>query len=114
MYETLGDSGFKPGDEFRTAMQMAQQQGATIVLGDQDVQVTLRRLTQALKATDWQKLQAPDVEQKLNALLPGQNGIAAPPPARENYTSNEAFKKDLSEYVENLKSRESVRGIMVR
>jgi hypothetical protein len=127
MYQSLGDSGFTPGDEFRTAMTVAQQQGATIVLGDQDVDVTLRRLTQALQSTDWQKLQSPEMEQKLAALMPPATTTTAGsssssssvalnslPPARENYPSNEAFKKDLSEYVEKLKSRESVRSIMVR
>ena len=49
MYGKLGQEGFKPGDEFIVAIKEGQKQGAAIILGDQDVDVTLRRMAQALQ-----------------------------------------------------------------
>jgi TraB/PrgY/gumN family len=111
MYSNLSNSGFSPGEEFAAAIRAGREIGATIVLGDQDVQVTLRRLAQALSVTDLQPLLNPNAEfeKTMTDLLPL-------PPALES--SNTAagdpaqFKRDLSEYVERMKSRETVRTIV--
>lgn len=111
MYSNLSNSGFSPGEEFAAAIRAGREMGATIVLGDQDVQVTLRRLAQALSVTDLQPLLNPNAEfeKTMTDLLPL-------PPALES--SNTAasdpgqFKRDLSEYVERMKSRETVRTIV--
>jgi pheromone shutdown protein TraB len=112
MYNNLNQAGFNPGEEFATAIREGQKIGATIVLGDQDVEYTLRRLTQALAATDLDKLLSPDAkfERTMQELLPG--GPDSMQPDAKNYDDPAKFKQDLTEYVERLKSRESVRKIM--
>ena len=108
MYKNLDQAGFKPGEEFLLAVKEGQSIGADIVLGDRDVEVTLRRLTQALAVTDVQKLMDPDneLEQSLRELLPsgGDPSMATKDPA--------AMKEELSTFVESIKTRESVRKIM--
>jgi TraB/PrgY/gumN family len=111
MYSNLSNSGFSPGEEFAAAIRAAREIGATIVLGDQDVQVTLRRLAQALSVTDLQPLLNPNAEfeKTMTDLLPL-------PPALESSNSAAGdpaqFKRDLSDYVERMKSRETVRTIV--
>jgi pheromone shutdown protein TraB len=80
-----------------------------IVLGDQDVQVTLRRLSQALAATDLTALTNPDsdLERTMAELFGDSNGgqsMAA--------VADRSPKEELTAYVEAMKSRASVRKIM--
>lgn len=117
MYQNLESSGFTPGEEFATAIREGQKVGASIVLGDQDVEVTLRRLTQALAITDLNKLLDPDaeLEKTLNELVPGGGGGGRPgllPPERGQYDDPAQFKQELGSYVEVLKSRDTVRKLM--
>jgi pheromone shutdown protein TraB len=51
MYTKLESEGFKAGDEFATSVREGLAIGATIVLGDRDVEVTLRQLTRDLTKT---------------------------------------------------------------
>ena len=37
MYQNLGDAGFKPGDEFATAMRAGRELGADVVLGQERI-----------------------------------------------------------------------------
>jgi hypothetical protein len=127
MYKNLDDAGFKPGDEFAMAIEAGRDINADIVLGDQDVQLTLRRLTQALAATDINKLMDPDsdLERNMRQLiggssnaggnelsLPGMPTTAADGTTAPHATTNAEFKRDLSAYIEVIKTRESVRSIM--
>ncbi|CAM9315010.1 unnamed protein product [Chrysoparadoxa australica] len=64
MYEALDKEGFVSGDEFATAIVGARQSGAKLLLGDRDVQVTLRHLSDALRQSDLQQLN------NLNSLVP--------------------------------------------
>ena len=48
----MDDLGFSSGAEFVTAIQEAQASGIPVVLGDQPVKKTLRRLSEALSETD--------------------------------------------------------------
>jgi hypothetical protein len=111
LYSNLSTAGFQPGEEFATAIRAGQEVGAAIVLGDQDVQVTLRRLTQALAVTDLDKLLSPNsaLEKSMAELLP-------PPPSssvvKASATDTANFKQELTGYVERLKSRDSVRKLM--
>jgi hypothetical protein len=111
LYSNLSTAGFQPGEEFATAIRAGQEVGAAIVLGDQDVQVTLRRLTQALAVTDLDKLLSPNsaLEKSMAELLP-------PPPSssvvKASATDTASFKQELTDYVERLKSRDSVRKLM--
>jgi pheromone shutdown protein TraB len=108
MYKNLNDSGFKPGEEFVVAVREGQRIGADIVLGDQDVEVTLRRMTQALAQTDLNKLLDPDseLERGMRELMGDSDPSLA--------SSPDAFKSELSTYVENMKTRDSVRKIMAQ
>lgn len=113
MYSNLSSSGFQPGEEFAEAIRTGREIDATIVLGDQDVQVTLRRLAEALSMTDLNQLLNPDsqLEQTMSNLLP------ALPPSMEGSSDKGTndptqFKRELSDYVEQMKSRETVRTII--
>lgn len=50
LYKSLDSLGFQSGNEFVVATEEARALGATILLGDRDVRVTLRRLRDALAA----------------------------------------------------------------
>jgi uncharacterized protein YbaP (TraB family) len=101
MYKNLDQAGFNPGDEFVTAIREGQKLGADIVLGDQDVQVTLRRLTQALAVTDLKALLSPDSE-----LERSMNELMGPQSSKDN------MKESMTQFVEAVKTREKVTEIM--
>lgn len=119
MYSSLSSSGFQPGEEFAEAIRTGRDVGATIVLGDQDVQITLQRLAEALSMTDLNQLLNPDseLERTMSNLLP-----SLPPPSPSGNSNNNnsnnndndptQFKRELSDYVEQMKSRETVRTIV--
>lgn len=108
MYSKLGSEGFNPGEEFIVAIKEGQRQGAAIVLGDQDVDVTLRRMAQAIQKTDLSRLLNPDseLEQSMRAMLPASSGSTA------GMSENEAFKTEMSAFVETMKTKENVKQIM--
>jgi pheromone shutdown protein TraB len=83
-----------------------------IVLGDQDVQITLRRLSQALAATDLTALTNPDsdLERTMAELFGDSNGGQSMASVADK--SPKEAKEELTAYVEAMKSRASVRKIM--
>ena len=112
MYKNLGKAGFQPGEEFVAAVKEAQAMNIPVVLGDQDVEYTLRRLYQALAATDLNKLlNDKELEQKLNNILPGPGTSPPQLPSGAGKTPD-AYKEELTTFVEKMKSRETVRQIM--
>jgi len=112
MYKNLNKAGFKPGEEFLYAVREGRAIGADIVLGDRDVEVTLRRLTEALAVTDLKKLMDPnnELEQSMRELLPG--GGQPPPLVPATGQDPDSYKDELSTFVESIKSRDRVRKIM--
>jgi len=106
MYKKLNSSGFNAGEEFIVAVREGQKAGSAIVLGDRDVEVTLRRLTEALAQTDLKELMNPDseLEKSMAELLPGK------PPSPD--MGDDEFKQEMSSYVETMKAKENVRKIM--
>jgi pheromone shutdown protein TraB len=103
--------------------------GSTIVLGDRDVEVTLRRLTQALAKTDIRKLLSPDseVERSMEDLLPenlksqmlaqsrGGNGANADGAMNVSSMGLENVAIDKAEFqtfVETMKAKDNVKKIM--
>lgn len=116
MYANLGNAGFKPGEEFASAIRAGQELGATIVLGDRDVELTLRRLPQALAVTDFNPLLHPsaDFERALADLGGGGGGPSVLEPMRQDFDNPAEFKQALSAYVEKLKDRRSIANVMTQ
>jgi len=107
VYSKLNSEGFNPGEEFVLAISEAMKIDAKVVLGDRDVDVTLRRLTEALARTDIKKLTESDseLEQSLKNVMPED--------IKSNISSERSLSKDqLSRYVETVKARENVRIVM--
>ena len=94
--------------KFVVAVKAGQALGSTIVLGDRDVDVTIRRLTEALAKTDLKKLfsDSSELEQSMKKFLP-QNLRDAPMDINMSLS-----KEQLSEYVETMKAKENVKVIM--
>ena len=111
MYKKLDNAGFNAGEEFVVAIREGQANGSDIILGDRDVEVTLRRVAEALAQSDLNTLLKPDseLEQSLKELVP--NNMAASNP--NNGDLNDAqFRQEFSEFVEIVKAKENVRKIM--
>jgi len=106
MYQNLGDNGFRPGEEFAAAVRAGSADNAAIILGDQDVEVTLRRLTQAMAVTDLSKLNDASVQSRFSEIMPG--GADTMPTGSMNVQDKEV----LTTFVEEIKSRENVRALM--
>jgi TraB/PrgY/gumN family len=109
MYQKLGNEGFQPGEEFIVAIKEGQKLGSTVVLGDQDVDVTLRRLAQAIRETDLGRLINPDseLEQSMREMLPvGADSSSSTIKSIPNSAS------ELTQYVEVIKTKENVKKIM--
>jgi pheromone shutdown protein TraB len=92
--------------KFVVAVKAGQALGSTIILGDRDVDVTIRRLTEALAKTDIKKLfsDSSELEQSMKNFLP-ENLRDAP-------MDMSLSKEQLSEYVETMKAKENVKVIM--
>jgi hypothetical protein len=52
IFRSLRSAGFTSGSEFKAAVKEAFYLGATIALGDRDIDVTLKRLSEAVNATE--------------------------------------------------------------
>ncbi|CAM9129561.1 unnamed protein product [Choristocarpus tenellus] len=75
MYESMDKLGFVSGQEFTVAIREAKVLRAKILLGDRDVNVTLRRLTEALRVTDMNRLgemQIPELESSMQGITTGE------------------------------------------
>jgi pheromone shutdown protein TraB len=78
-------------------------------LGDRDVEVTLRRVAEALAQSDLKALMKPDseLEQSLKQLVPSNMAANA-----NGDLNDEQFRQEFSDFVEVMKSKENVRKIM--
>ena len=112
MYTKLESEGFKAGDEFINSVREGLAIGSTIVLGDRDVEVTLKRLTQALTKTDIRKLLSSDseVEKSMEGLLPDQmkSNMNQPSDSVTMGVDDATFNS----FVETMKAKENVKKIM--
>lgn len=107
LYKKLAAEGIDAGQEFAMAIKEGLALGATVVLGDQDVDLTLQRLTSALTKTNWSKLLTAD-ESVMKDLLPAENRKIL----EENFTSGDFNTDQFRSTVELVKTRENVRKIM--
>lgn len=112
MYTKLESEGFKAGDEFINSVREGLAIGSTIVLGDRDVEVTLKRLTQALTKTDIRKLLSSDseVEKSMEGLLPEQMKANMKEPS-DSVTMG-VDDATFNSFVETMKAKENVKKIM--
>lgn len=112
MYGKLESEGFKAGDEFVMSVREGLAIGSTIVLGDRDVEVTLRRLTQALGKTDLRKLLSSnsEVEKSMEGLLPQEmkNQMKQSSDSVTMGVDDATFNS----FVETMKAKENVKKIM--
>ena len=111
MYGSMDKMGFSSGEEFAVAIREARRRGVPVLLGDQDVQVTLRRLSEALKKTDFARLAALDSGEALpSALAPAMTTASSPDGAPVAVVDmNDA--RQISAIVETMKQREAVREL---
>jgi hypothetical protein len=58
LYQKLDKMGFSSGQEFITAIREADAAGATVVLGDRPVDVTLKRLQESIDTTGLKQVMA--------------------------------------------------------
>ena len=109
MYQDIDDAGIKPGEEFINAINEGAKLGSAIVLGDQDVDVSLRHMAQALLKTDPKILLGGDEElaKTMQQLSPSGNGFK-----EGGNLKDEAYKAEFTEFVEKVKTKENVRIMM--
>jgi len=123
MYGKLESEGFKAGDEFAMSVKEGLAIGSTIVLGDRDVEVTLKRLTQALAKTDIRKLLSADseVNSSMEELLPegmknqmkqSSNGGGGSSITTMGLDDVAVDKGEFQTFVETMKAKENVKKIM--
>ena len=125
MYSKLDDEGFKAGEEFVVAIREGLAINAAVVLGDRDVEVTLRRLTEALSKTDLKKLFASDsdLEKAMDSLMPNggksatvaaMSGGGGSKEGLENTAGENISKEQFKQFVETVKARDNVRLVMTK
>jgi len=107
LYSKLESEGFSAGEEFVVAVKEGLAINSKIILGDRDVEVTLRRLTEALSKTDLKKLLAADseLEENMKQLLP--NDVKP-----NNLGDDEISKEQLRYFVETVKAKDNVKLLM--
>jgi pheromone shutdown protein TraB len=112
MYKKMDSAGFNAGEEFVVAIREGQTIGADIVLGDRDVEVTLRRLTEGLAQTDLSALFNPDsdLERSMKELVP--SSIVDSSVKTTGDLSDAQFRDEFSTFVETMKTKENVKKIM--
>eukprot|EP00559_Dactyliosolen_fragilissimus_P007240 CAMPEP_0184863222 /NCGR_PEP_ID=MMETSP0580-20130426/9816_1 /TAXON_ID=1118495 /ORGANISM="Dactyliosolen fragilissimus" /LENGTH=396 /DNA_ID=CAMNT_0027361417 /DNA_START=147 /DNA_END=1340 /DNA_ORIENTATION=- len=101
LYKKLESQGFSAGEEFVIAVREGLAINSKIILGDQDVDITLRRLTEALSKTDLKQLLSADsqIEESMRGLVPDPK-------------EGDMTKEELSYFVETVKAKENVKLIM--
>lgn len=110
LYQKLESEGFNAGEEFVVAVKEGLNVNAKIILGDRDVEVTLRRLTEALSKTDLKKLLAADSELEANMkqLMPQELNNKD----TQNGDSGGMSTEQLKYFVETVKAKDNVRLLM--
>mmetsp|Transcript_27793 Transcript_27793/g.62263 ORF Transcript_27793/g.62263 Transcript_27793/m.62263 type:complete len:441 (-) Transcript_27793:70-1392(-) len=81
-YNSVEKLGFTAGGEFKAAVEEARTSGATVLLGDRNVDVTLQRLASAISSVDgdrftalMEKMAAAEDELGLKLDAPGPDGV---------------------------------------
>jgi pheromone shutdown protein TraB len=106
LYKGLDKLGFSSGEEFAVAAREGQLIGARIALIDQDVNITLRRLSEALQVSDWSKLA------NLDASLSESLAEQVQPSLDPTLSGDALVRQSISAQVELFKKRDTVRKAM--
>jgi hypothetical protein len=111
MYKDIDDAGIKPGEEFINAINEGAKLGSAIVLGDQDVDVSMRHMANALLKTDPKVLFGGDEElaRTMQQLSPSGNGFK-----EGGDLKDEAYRAEFKEFVEKVKKKENIRLMMTQ
>lgn len=116
LYSRLDSAGFDSGEEFVTAVKEGRKLGADIVLGDRDVEVTLRRVTEGLAKTDLKALLSPDseLEKALEGMVPVDAAVGErlAGGSSSSELTDAQFKEEVTSFVETMKTKENVKKIM--
>lgn len=99
LYSKLGDMGFSGGAEMIAAAQEGKRIGATILLGDRDKDITLRRLGEALAAT-------------ISSPAPSSSRVPAPQIMYKLPQGFDISREDVNSAMVLLKERENLRQII--
>jgi pheromone shutdown protein TraB len=107
-YKHFEDDGLVPGAEFMNAVEEGLDQGATIVLGDRDMDQTLRRIAQAIASTGPRKLQ--EADKKLNQAVV-EEYLNMESDFRDPKTGA-LGRDDFNELIEKLKKKDTTELLM--
>ena len=99
-YDKLAESGFSSGEDILSALKAGKRVGAKLILGDQDVEITLKRLAEAIEQTDRKALSDKEVKKSMSQFLP-----TGPEPTDDEG----AYEARMAAYIETSKSKESVK-----
>jgi pheromone shutdown protein TraB len=103
--QLLQREGFLAGEEMITSVQEAFNIGATVVLGDRDFDISMRRLAAASKNTDTRMIF--EVNRVMTEMMKNEM-----PQVGQWSTSKKPSKDDVRGFIEALKTREMVDKLM--
>jgi len=118
LYKRLDSAGFESGEEFVTAVKEGRKISADIILGDRDVELTLRRVTEGLVKTDLKAFLSSDseLERTLEGMaLPMNSEVGAKLNGSSDVgkeLTDEQFREELTSFVETMKTKDNVRTVM--
>lgn len=109
LYSKLESQGFSAGEEFAVAIREGLALNATVVLGDRDVDLTLRRLARAIAKTDFRRVL--DINADLDEIMRRSVPVEVMLDAARN-GGEDLSKEQMGAFVETLKTKENVQSIM--
>ena len=111
-YQNFDSLGLRAavGVEFLKAMEQGLEEGATIVLGDRDVDVTIKRQKEALLSTGRKRLR--EAQKKMDAVIVDEmirKGAIITPEKKAEYDAKGGMTKEdyLNDYIEKMKGRDT-------
>ena len=107
-YGQTAKMGFSPGGEFKAAVEEGRQLGASILLGDRDVDFTLSRLVSALGSTSPEQLASLSRALEQMEEEKGFDTVGTLSSSSTASTLDGLTKSDLTDMMERLKTRSSI------
>ena len=111
-YQNVESMGMREsvGSEFVKAMEQGLEEGATIVLGDRDVDVTIKRMAQAVLSTGPARLR--QAQKKMDAVMMDEmirKGAIITPEKKAEYDAKGGMTKEdyQNDFIEKMKGRDT-------